>query len=652
MSKDADPDLAEPKPPKPPETSKPPRKRPTGHGVFISYRREDASGFAGRLHDCLTERFGADRVFRDIDSIEPGADFPERIASSLTSCGAFVVVIGREWLVDRSGTRRLDNPQDWVRVELQAALDRDDVLVVPVLVEDASMPKAADLPEPLAPLPRLNAMSISDSRWDYDVERLTDLIDEATSSRRERLVRRLKPRSAIGAAARVLVTAAVVVGLVWGVLPLLRPSGEAGTGRMTGDYNIAVARFDAVDATGNAVDSPEAEDLAQSVYDVLQTELEPIAKAGFDLDLRPPADTGTIRGSTPTRRAEAAAREAERIRADVIVYGTLRADVPNQFTAEFFLSDRQLQTAEELFGQHDLGSVINTDGDIRNTVIRKAMRDQILGRTRALAEFVVGLSHYGARQYQPALAHFEAAAQTESWDDGDGKEVLYLFLGNTAGRLDDLDRASGFYDQALALNPEYARARLGRAEVLLHKARGTCEAGHVDAAGLNAALDTFRSARSAKVQPALSDVPTKVAFGEGRVHLCLSQALEGDHWADAEREFQEVIEQYIDGNARVREVAGEAYADLGFVHLPAAGDPAAPDRYRRAAADYQSALDVSQNDDRRAFFSSMRGFILARLGEVAQADAAYRLAIQLTDDPAAKAAYESSRQALAPPPGP
>ena len=83
-------------------------------------------------------------------------------------------------------------------------------------------------------------------------------------------------------------------------MPLLRPADDTGTGRMTGDYNIAVASFEAVDATGNAVESPEAEDLAQSVYDLLQTELEPIAKAGFDLDLRPPAETGTIRGSTPT----------------------------------------------------------------------------------------------------------------------------------------------------------------------------------------------------------------------------------------------------------------------------------------------------------------------------------------------------------------
>lgn len=630
-----------------------PRKRPTGHGVFISYRREDASGFAGRLHDALTERFGAHRVFRDVDSIEAGADFVDRIDSSLTSCGAFVVVIGRDWVVDRSGRRRLDDPDDWVRRELQAALDREDVCVFPALVEDASMPHAADIPESLAPLVRLNALSLSDSRWDYDVEKLTDLIDVATSSRPARLLRRMKPRSTLGAAARVLVTAAVVVGLVWGLIPLLRPSGGTTTTRMTGDYNIAVARFEAVDAAGNPLDSPEAEDLAKSVYDTLHTELEPIAKAGFDLELRPPAETGTIRGSTPERRAEAAAKEAQRIRADVIVYGTLRAGVPNRFTAEFFLSDRQLQNAEELFGQHDLGGVIDAAGDIHNTVIRKGLRDQILGRTRALAEFVVGLSHFGAKQYEPALAHFEAAAQTASWDDGDGKEVLYLFEGNAAGRLEDFDRAGEYYDQALALDPEYARARLGRAEVLLHKARGSCEAGHVDAGGLNAALDTFRSARSAQVQPALSDIATKVVFGEGRVHLCLSQALEGDYWGDAEKELLQVVKEYLDGNPRIRDMAGEAYADLGFVHLPAAGDPDAPDRYRRAAADYQSAIDVSGDDDRRAFFSSMRAFAFTRVGDLAKADEAYRLAVQLASDQAAKDGYERSRQALtAPPPAP
>ena len=625
------------------------RTHAKGTGVFISYRREDASGFAGRLHQSLSEHFGPGRVFRDVDTITPGAHFPELISRSLHDCGAFVVVIGREWAVDLKGRRRLDDPADWVRVELEAALGRDDVLVVPVLVENAVMPSAADLPESLSPLASRNALEVSDSRWDYDVKRLTDELDAVVgppgTTWRATLHRWLVPKGALGAVARVLAAAAVLLAVIWGLVLVFRPS--PGATPMTGDYNIAVAEFQSVDADGRPVSSPEAHALAQSVHDVLEQQLESIEQGGFDLNLRAPAETGQIRGSTPERRAEAAAAAAERIRADVIVYGTLRADVPNQFTAEFFLSDRQLQNAEELFGQHDLGSVIATTGDIgRNPVIRRDLRDRILGRARALAEFIVGLSYYGANQPEPALGHFEAASRTADWDDRDGKEVLYLFLGNAAGKLDDLDRADASYGRALALNPEYARARLGRAEVLLHRSRGNCESGNVDVDGLRAALSTYGSARSARVQPALSDVPSKVVFGEGRVHLCLSQALVGDNWGDAERAFRQVIDEFRNGNARLREMAGESYADLGFVHLPASGDPNAPDRYGQAAADYQSAIDVIVDDDRKAFFSSMRGFIFGRLGDPARADEAYGLAVRLARDPEARARYEQARRSL------
>ncbi|MFN2504047.1 MAG: TIR domain-containing protein [Acidimicrobiales bacterium] len=641
---------AEPDRPPPPKGRK---KDPTGSGVFISYRREDASGFAGRLHHSLSAHFGAARVFRDVDTIKPGQHFPDLITSSLQACGAFVVIIGREWLVDTSGRRRLDDPEDWVRVELEAALRRDDVIVVPVLVEKAPMPAAADLPESLAPLATRHALEVSDSRWDYDVKRLTDTLEEvvgpATTTWRANVHRWMTPRSALGAVARLVAAAAILLGLGWGAVAVF--GGSPKTSLMTGDYNIAVAQFVSVDANGRPAESTEAHALAQSVYDLLDRELATIEQGGFDLNLRPPGETGQIKGSTPQRRAAAAAEEAERIRADVIVYGTLRVDLPNQFAPEFFLSERRLQNAEELFGQHDLGSAIRSTGDIgRNPVARKALRDQVLGRTRALAEFIVGLSYYGANQIQPAFDHFEAARQAEGWGDRDGKEVLYLFLGNAAGKLDDLDRADGFYGQALGLNPEYSRARLGRAEVLLHRSRGNCESGNVDVAGLTSALDTYRSALTAKAQPALSDIPTKVAFGTGRVHLCLSQALVGDHWAEAERAFQQVVGEFRGGNARVREMAAEAYANLGFVHLPASGDPDAAGRYRQSASDYQSAIDLTGDDERKAFFFSMRGFVFGRLGDTAQADQAYATAIELTQDSAAKARYAQARQSLTAPP--
>ena len=129
-------------------------------GIFISYRREDSGPYAGRLRDALSHHFGADQVFRDIDRINPGERFPRVIEQEVGSCHALLAVIGPRWLSikDEAGQRRLDNPEDYVRLEIAAALGRgDDVLVIPVLLGPTSMPAAADLPKPLAALAECNA---------------------------------------------------------------------------------------------------------------------------------------------------------------------------------------------------------------------------------------------------------------------------------------------------------------------------------------------------------------------------------------------------------------------------------------------------------------------------------------------------------------
>src|SRR3954469_18106471 len=103
--------------------------------IFVSYRRTDAPGHAGRLYDRLVERFGAASVFKDLDSMEPGADFVEVIEETVQRCDALIAVIGRDWLAgSHGGGPRLDDPQDWVRLEIANALRRK-VRVVPVLVE-------------------------------------------------------------------------------------------------------------------------------------------------------------------------------------------------------------------------------------------------------------------------------------------------------------------------------------------------------------------------------------------------------------------------------------------------------------------------------------------------------------------------------------
>jgi hypothetical protein len=146
--------------------------------VFINYRRDESAGYAGRIADSFEKYFGEDKVFRDIDSLEPGLDFSVAIERTLESSEVLVAVIGKNWLTatDAAGQRRLENPDDFVRVEIATALKRN-MRVIPVLVQGASMPSADELPEDLAPLTRRNAFELHDSSWGDDIRRLITVIE-------------------------------------------------------------------------------------------------------------------------------------------------------------------------------------------------------------------------------------------------------------------------------------------------------------------------------------------------------------------------------------------------------------------------------------------------------------------------------------------
>jgi formylglycine-generating enzyme required for sulfatase activity len=147
--------------------------------IFVSYRRDDSAGYAGRLYDRLSQRFGRDRIFMDIDTIEPGLDFVEVIERAVGSCDVLIALIGRQWvtITDAVGRRRLDNPEDFVRLEIAAALDRN-IRVIPVLVRGATMPRSMDLPDALEKLARRHALEISDTRFHYDVDRLIETLEK------------------------------------------------------------------------------------------------------------------------------------------------------------------------------------------------------------------------------------------------------------------------------------------------------------------------------------------------------------------------------------------------------------------------------------------------------------------------------------------
>lgn len=156
-------------------------------GVFISYRRQDSQSAAGRLADHLKDHLQGVPIFRDVETIEPGVDFIDAINRALQSCSVLLAVMGQRWLTiaDATGRRRIDDPHDYNRLEVAAALKRSDVRVIPVLVEGAQMPATEDLPDDLKPLSRRNAIELTDKRWDYDVGQLVETLRRVIDSAEE-----------------------------------------------------------------------------------------------------------------------------------------------------------------------------------------------------------------------------------------------------------------------------------------------------------------------------------------------------------------------------------------------------------------------------------------------------------------------------------
>ena len=209
--------------------------------IFIAYRRDDSQGFARSIHDRLALHFGEDAVFRDINDIEPGRPWEEAIDQALGSCEVFVLLIGQEWLEasDDQGNRRIDDPEDRHRREIETAIKRRIRMFV-VLMEDAHMPRRQQLPqgsvgheaEGLQMVPALHALRIADHAFDYGIEELItsiekavrqedrgdaetaraeEPVDRADGSKAERK-RRLWPLFAVGLGAAVVAVVAFLIG--------------------------------------------------------------------------------------------------------------------------------------------------------------------------------------------------------------------------------------------------------------------------------------------------------------------------------------------------------------------------------------------------------------------------------------------------------
>jgi TIR domain len=194
--------------------------------IFISYRRRgDGAGYGGRIADKLVEHFGAAQCFRDVDDIESGVDFVKTIQEAVGACEVLIAVIGPDWLTqaDARGKRRLDDPRDFVRLEVAAALQRD-IRVIPVLVGGADIPTELELPDVLSALSRRQVHELTDTRWEYDITKLISAIESIGVKPRPRSQRRgaIGPRwkmvgavSAFGTLSLVLAAVLASGGASW-----------------------------------------------------------------------------------------------------------------------------------------------------------------------------------------------------------------------------------------------------------------------------------------------------------------------------------------------------------------------------------------------------------------------------------------------------
>src|SRR6516165_9115287 len=167
--------------------------------VFISYRRDDSAGHAGRVHDRLEREFGRDLLFMDVDAVPLGVNFVKVLSEEVAKCDVLLAVIGPKWLNarDEDGNRRLDNPHDFVRIEIGAALQRN-ILVIPILLDGAKVPKANQLPKDLEELSIRNGLDVRHASFHTDIDRLVRSLKgqlaeaDAEKRRRDKELRRLE----------------------------------------------------------------------------------------------------------------------------------------------------------------------------------------------------------------------------------------------------------------------------------------------------------------------------------------------------------------------------------------------------------------------------------------------------------------------------
>lgn len=389
----------------------------------------------------------------------------------------------------------------------------------------------------------------------------------------------------------VVVTAGVGIGIGIGVKLLgdvgrLLGATERVTSMPPGHFNIAVAQFDATDDHDHLLDIPEAVEIPKGIASYLAIQKDALAQSrGEAVEVWGP-DQGIAPIEPGTESTRAAA-----LNAHVLMYGRLRVteSQPWTITPLFYLSDRAIGHAYELYGEYALGSAIPYRPGISGPASRSDVNETLTLRLEALSRMLRGLSYmtYGDLDgYRRAADTFQRIISDTEWgkaSNGTGQEILYLFLGNAflsqsfltddaaPEREELLVQSRNAYSTAISLNPNYARSYNGLGSTLFQMARPLiteheCEDWQWNL--LDESRHHFETALElpAETKPASGRVDYRAHFGLGRVFFVQGYCLDAQQWEGAQRHYQQVIDEYEhleDPLADLTEIASYAHTDLG-----------------------------------------------------------------------------------------
>jgi hypothetical protein len=271
--------------------------------IFISYRREDTSGYAGRLYDQISSHFGQDHVFMDVADLEPGSDFVDTIEKKVSTCDALIALIGKNWLTikDEQNQVRLRKPGDFVSVEIAAALKRS-VEVIPVLVGGAKMPLQRELPESLQSLCRRQALELSDVHFTRDVGDLIEALKRPAGTRVVRSPKWLKPT--LAASISTVFALAAGIGIwTWQKSPHPREQAPvvAGTTQTAPPANSS-KNADNANISGNWRAVVQKEDVRYEIYFTFEV----VGDKLFGKAIYPTGEAGILNGVLPASLPKAA----------------------------------------------------------------------------------------------------------------------------------------------------------------------------------------------------------------------------------------------------------------------------------------------------------------------------------------------------------